>query len=241
MALSAFATLVGCACSTGCATAPATGGRDLALIRDELAQIRRQHDALARRLEAIERRDDGGSAAAPTTTEAKGVESRPLRVVRLAPEPPPSPSGSDGAEPSPPSDEPIPIVTGSAATKLDPGAATDYEAAFALVRAKKYEAALEAFAGFLVRNPDHPYAGHALYWRGDCHYAIGRYDAAIEQYEALLARFPASPKAADGLLKLGLSHGKLGRKERARAAYDRLRSEYPSAQAVKKIPSKEAS
>lgn len=119
-------------------------------------------------------------------------------------------------------------------------AATDYEQAQKLVSAKKWQAALDAFAGFLLRYPDHAYAANAFYWRGECYYALGDFGGAASQFEGLLSRFPASAKVPDALLKLGLSERKLGSNAKAKASFERLRRDYPLSEAAKKIPPEDA-
>jgi tol-pal system protein YbgF len=121
-------------------------------------------------------------------------------------------------------------------TTLDPAAPVAYDAAIALVNAKRYDRALDAFAAFLVRWPDHPYADNAMYWRGESYYALGDYRRASEQFEGVLARFPAGSKAPDALLKLGMSHLKLGDPTAAKASFDRLTELYPQSDAARRIP-----
>jgi len=120
--------------------------------------------------------------------------------------------------------------------KLDPAAAGAYDAAIALVNARQYDKALDAFAAFLVRWPDHPYADNAMYWRGESYFARGDYRRASEQFEGVLARFPAGSKAPDALLKLGMSHQKLGDPVKAKECFDRLTELYPQSDAAKRIP-----
>ncbi|GAC1577526.1 MAG: tol-pal system protein YbgF [Polyangiales bacterium] len=127
----------------------------------------------------------------------------------------------------------------ASARVFEPQAATDYDAAFALIKAKKLKQALDAFAGFVLHYPDHPYVPNAIYWRGDCYFALGDFTTAAGQLEGLIARFPASPKVPDALVKLGLSHKKLGSTAKARAAFDRLRKEFPLSEAAKKIPAED--
>jgi tol-pal system protein YbgF len=121
-------------------------------------------------------------------------------------------------------------------TQLDPAAPVAYDSAIALVNAKRYDKALDAFAAFLVRWPDHPYADNAMYWRGESYYALGDYRRAAEQFEGVLARFPAGSKAPDALLKLGMSHLKLGDPASAKASFDRLTELYPQSDAARRIP-----
>jgi len=72
----------------------------------------------------------------------------------------------------------------SGAAAFDPAAKTAYDHALALAMSKKYDEALDAFAAFLVKWPDHPNADNATYWRGECYFAKGDYAHAAEQLEA---------------------------------------------------------
>lgn len=197
------------------------------------------------------------SAAEPTPEPSS--EPKSLKVVKLEPKPvaaPPEPTPDDD-EPRPylkigPSgsieqtipDEPTKPGKKSIASKtpvFEPQAAKEYDAAYALVKAKKPKQALDAFGAFIVRYPDHPYAANALYWRGECYFALGEYASAVTQFDALAARFPGSNKLADGLLKLGLAHKKLGNDSKARVAFDRLKKDFPTSEAAKKVPPEDAS
>jgi tol-pal system protein YbgF len=119
---------------------------------------------------------------------------------------------------------------------LDPDARRAYDEALALVHAGRCQQALDAFAGFIVRWPDHPNADNALYWRGECYAALGDLPRAIEQFEGTIARFPLGNKVPDALLKLGISNTKLGNQARAKEAFDRLEREYPRSEARRRIP-----
>jgi len=103
---------------------------------------------------------------------------------------------------------------------------------------KKYGPALDAFAGFLMKYPDHPYAANAMYWRGECYFAQGEYLRAIEQFEGVVARFPLGGKTPDALLKLGISQQKLGNPTKAKEYFDKLGREWPRSDAVRHIPEK---
>jgi tol-pal system protein YbgF len=118
---------------------------------------------------------------------------------------------------------------------LDPEAKRAYDAALSLVTAKNYDRALDALAAFLVKWPDHPYADHAMYWRGECYFAAGDYTRASEQFEGVLARFPAGAKVPDSLLKLGMCQQKLGNPAKAREWFQRLAREFPQSEAAGRI------
>jgi tol-pal system protein YbgF len=119
---------------------------------------------------------------------------------------------------------------------IDEDAKHSYDAAISLVNAKKYSAALDALAGFLVKWPDHPNADNAMYWRGQCYFAQGDYASAAKEMQGLLARFPAGNKAPDALLKLGMSEQRLGDADSARQHFDRLRRDFPRTAAAQRIP-----
>lgn len=118
---------------------------------------------------------------------------------------------------------------------LDPQAKPAYDAAMSLVNAKKYDAALDALAAFLVKWPDHPYADHAMYWRGECYFARGDYARAADQFEGVVARFPAGAKVPDALLKLGISQQKLGNTPKAKECFDRLARDFPQSEAARRL------
>jgi tol-pal system protein YbgF len=184
------------------------------------------------------------SATAPglATVDASGAagdgdddDGSPRPFLRIGP--------GGAVEQSLPDDGVVPTKgkrSAASSSAIDPKAATDYESAMSLVKAKKHKAALDALASFLVRWPDHPYAANALYWRGECYAALGDHASAVAQLEGVLARFPASAKVPDALLKLGLSYRKLGADKKAQASFDRIRKEFPSSEAAKKIPREDA-
>jgi tol-pal system protein YbgF len=261
--LLAFA--LACAPLLGGTVGCGASARDLALVREDVTRLKQQNTELTRRVGELEAQQASRKVEAPTVTAAApepAVTSKPLKVVKLEP-PTSAPPKTPDPAPAVEDDEPRPLLKigpsgaieqtlpddppvgkakkKAAAPSLDPQAVKDYEAAYALVKAKKLQQGLDALAGFLVRYPDHPYAANALYWRGECYWALGDYSSAATQFDALIARFPASPKTADGLLKLGLAHRKLGSTSKAKIAFDRLRKEFPTSEAAKKIPPEDAS
>lgn len=119
---------------------------------------------------------------------------------------------------------------------LDLEAKRTYDAALSLVNQKQFNQALEAFAAFLVKWPDHPNADNAMYWRGECYFAQGEFSRAAEQFDGVIARFPLGNKVPDALLKLGLSQQKLGNAQKAQLQFDRLQREFPRSEAVRRIP-----
>jgi tol-pal system protein YbgF len=149
------------------------------------------------------------------------------------------PDESNGGGPSGLPAEP-PIRSNSPApAAFDAEAKRSYDLALALVNAHQFDQALEAFATFLVRWPDHPNADNAMYWRGESYYAKGEYARAAEEFEGATLRFPLGNKVPDCLLKLGLSEQKLGNLSRAKSYFDRLSHDFPRSEAARRIPSVE--
>jgi tol-pal system protein YbgF len=127
-------------------------------------------------------------------------------------------------------------VGGPAPSALDEEARRSYDAALALVNGRRYDQALEAFAAFLVKWPDHPNADNAMYWRGESYYAKGEYARAAEEFEGATLRFPLGNKVPDCLLKLGLCQERLGNEGKAKGYFDRLIREFPRSEAARRIP-----
>lgn len=127
-------------------------------------------------------------------------------------------------------------VGGPPPSALDAEARRSYDAALALVNARQYDQALDAFAAFLVKWPDHPNADNAMYWRGESYYAKGEYARAAEEFEGATLRFPLGNKVPDCLLKLGLCQQKLGNRAKAQTYLDRLMREFPRSEAARRIP-----
>jgi tol-pal system protein YbgF len=121
---------------------------------------------------------------------------------------------------------------------LNPEAGRAYDAALGLVNSHQYDRALDAFAAFLVRFPDHPNADNAMYWRGESYYAKGEYARAAEELEGAILRFPLGNKVPDCLLKLGICQQKLGSQEKARSYFDRLTHDFPRSEAARRIPTR---
>lgn len=119
---------------------------------------------------------------------------------------------------------------------LDPEARKAYDAALALINSKQYTQALDAFAGFLLKYPDHPFASNAMFWRGEAYFAQGDYVRAAEQFDGVVARFPLGNKTPDALLKLGICQQKLQNPQKAQAYFDRLQRDWPRSDAARRIP-----
>lgn len=104
-----------------------------------------------------------------------------------------------------------------------------YDAAFAVLQRKEYEAAEMGFRQFLQSYPRDRLTADATFWLGESYYQRGRYREAAEQFLKLSRDFPKAGKAPDGLLKLGMSLNGLGARDQACATYAKVGVDYPQA------------
>lgn len=233
--------------AAGC-SANAAAERQMDQFRKDISKMQADNERLNERVSVLEQ--GGRPGAASSARKDPGGEVPKLPVVKLAPgDDPDNPSGAEpAAEPdrgSGSDDEPTVIrAEGSRQQVIKSGkdkesardAQREYEQAYELVKKKRYDKALEALSGFLVRHPGDENADNAMYWRGECYFAKSEYARAAEEFSGLIARFPQGNKVPDALLKLGLSQQKAGDKDKAREAFDRLRRDFPSSEAVRRIP-----
>jgi tol-pal system protein YbgF len=251
--------------AVGCGRGESAEERQMAAMREEIDRVAEARDREDAPIDTEESKGGDGAKAAPGGPKAPAVRvDGPGPDVDDATEaPPPDPSASDDPEDATP--RPNIRVTGvpgrptrrapsvygaddqvqasglddssaprSSAT--DPEAKRAYESALALAQAGRYAQALDQFAAFLVKWPDHPFAENATFWRGESYFMMGDYPHALEQFEGVLARFQTGNKVPDALLKAGLCEGKLGNPEKAKAYFDRLAREYPKSDAARRIP-----
>jgi tol-pal system protein YbgF len=104
-----------------------------------------------------------------------------------------------------------------------------YQNAFSLLRATKYNEAEKALKSFIAQYPDHPLTGNANYWLGETYYVRADYNNAALTFAEGFKKYPKSGKAPDNLLKLGMSLAALGERDDACKALTELDSRYPSA------------
>lgn len=135
------------------------------------------------------------------------------------------PSSSPGAQQDVPAtgpDNPPPPVTRTSSDCIDA-----YDNAFTLARRGEYDAAIEAFRGYLADCEGDENVANALYWIGEGYFAQEEYIAATAEYEKLINQFPYSPNKGWALYKLARCKQELDQKDEARRLYQQLIDEYP--------------
>ena len=106
--------------------------------------------------------------------------------------------------------------------------AAQYQAAFDLLKAGKYDQAKAGFEGFLASHPAHELAANAQYWLGEVSYVERDYDLALESFRKVLGNYPQARKAPDALYKLGKVQCMKGNREKAKEYLDQVISRYGS-------------
>lgn len=119
--------------------------------------------------------------------------------------------------------------------KEDPKKA--YEAAYDLLKNKRYKPARDSLIAFLKKFPKDNLAGNAQFWLGEIYYAEKDFEGAILAYEICIKNYPKNDKTPAALLKQGLAFIEIGDKKTAKVIFEKLTEKYPAskeAEAAKK-------
>jgi tol-pal system protein YbgF len=109
----------------------------------------------------------------------------------------------------------------------------NYDAAFALLQARRYEDAATAFETFLTQFPTSPRADNAVYWLAETHYVRGQYGDALPVFRRVIEQYPQSDKVPDALLKVGFSQIELGDRSAARTSLQEVMRQFPDTTAAR--------
>ncbi|GIU35746.1 tol-pal system protein YbgF [Shewanella schlegeliana] len=114
------------------------------------------------------------------------------------------------------------------------GETASYEQAVNLVlKEKKYEAAIPAFAQFIERYPNSSYAPNANYWLGQLLYNKNEFAGATKAFTTVVEKYKDSGKRGESLVKLGMIAEKTGDKVKAKAYYQKVTQEYANSAAAR--------
>jgi len=177
--------------------------RDLDLLTQQQRELQSDLDRRLRLLETA----PGGGAPAPADTAAAGENTTLSTVTPPAAEPPAPPSGTG--------DE-----------------FGDYQAAFSLLKAGRYQQAAAAFESFMQRYPKGRYAPNALYWLGESYYVVRNFDKAQGYFQRVLDEYPDNAKRPDAMLKLGFIEYERGDMAKAKSILEKVVADYPRTNAA---------
>lgn len=110
-----------------------------------------------------------------------------------------------------------------------------YDAAFQLLKERKYSQAIEAFQALLVSSPGGKKAPYCEYWLGELYLASSPadLDRAKTHFVTLLTQYPGHVKMPDGMYKLGTVFDRAGDKSKARVTLKRVIKDHAGSQAAK--------
>jgi tol-pal system protein YbgF len=109
----------------------------------------------------------------------------------------------------------------------------NYQAAFDLIQARKYDEANAAFTSFLSQFPTSPLADNAQYWLAETHYVRGQYQNALPEFRKVIETYPQSAKLPDALLKVGFCQAELGDRAAARTSLQEVMRQFPDTTAAR--------
>jgi len=130
---------------------------------------------------------------------------------------------------------PTPVVDTSS-TNSDQQALSeqeDYQSAFAVLKAKKYEEAIEAFQVYLITYPASDFADNAQYWMAEAYYVLRDYQSAVSHFNKVINAYPESRKVPDAYLKLGFSFYELKDWQNAQRALETIMTQYATSTAAR--------
>jgi tol-pal system protein YbgF len=108
-----------------------------------------------------------------------------------------------------------------------------YDAAFALIQARRYDEAASAFTSFLATYPGSELRDNGQYWLAETYYVRRQFAEALPQFQKVLDEYPQSAKLPDALLKVGYCNHELRQLDAARAALREVQRLYPDTTAAR--------
>lgn len=122
-------------------------------------------------------------------------------------------------------------VDGKEAT-VDSNEQRGFDKAMDLFKAADYKNAANAFNAFLSAYPQSAYAGSAMYWMGNSHYAQRDCKSMIPIMQQMAKAYPDHPKAPEALLNIAGCHLELKDKVAAKRVLQSVIANYPGTEAA---------
>ena len=203
--------------------------QSLVQLSSEVERLRSETTALRGELETLRFETENGESRqrelyVDVDRRLQSLESEPRGF-----EPPPSapPFGAPTAGSADAAGAPIapPRPTGSDQQ--------NYQAAFDLISARRYEEAGTKFETFLAQFPTSPLADNAQYWLAETHYVRGQFAEALPAFRKVLEQYPQSAKLPDALLKVGYCQIELGDRNAARTSLQEVMRQFPDTTAAR--------
>jgi tol-pal system protein YbgF len=108
-----------------------------------------------------------------------------------------------------------------------------YQAAFALVRERKFNEAASSFERFVQNYPTSTRLANAHYWLGEIYLAQQKLDLSQGAFARVVDDFPGSTKLPDALYKLGVLNHQRGNAAEAARYFERVIHDFPQSSAAR--------
>ncbi len=200
-------------------------------LQAEVQSLRGQVEQLNHQLEKVQAADKAPAAktAKPATevASAAGADVDP----EVSPDDQPVPAKKKSSKAKASADSTTQTTAGAAdVTKGQPDVAEEqkaYQAAYDLIKAKKYPEAVSTLQGMLKKYPSGQFASNAHYWLGELYGLMGKHDEALNEFSTVIEKFPGSPRVSDAQLKVGLILAAQSKWADAKKAFNRIINTYP--------------
>ena len=183
----------------------------------QVAAVERQSDELRGRVETLENSAD--SSAARQRQLYADLDAR-IQALESAAQHAASSVSADGT-----AQGQLPISGGSDRD--------NYQAAFEMLKAQRYEEASTAFQQFLLAFPESELADNAQYWLAESYYVTLKFSDALAAFEVVTDEYPRSRKLPDALLKIGYCNYELKNWDAARTALSGVQANFPESTAAR--------
>lgn len=131
------------------------------------------------------------------------------------------------------SDDTRPAVAPPAPAVVKTKDQNEYQAAFNLLRDKKYDQAVSAFQAYLTSYPKAKNSINAHYWLGQLYLLQSQPDQAINEFKTILATSPSGSKIPDTMVQLGLAYYASGDLQHAKQQLAQVQQAYPDSPAAR--------
>jgi tol-pal system protein YbgF len=102
-----------------------------------------------------------------------------------------------------------------------------YQTAYNLIKAKKYNDAVDALQKMLQKYPSGQFAANAHYWLGELYGVLGKTDQALSEFNQVVKDYANSPRVSDAQLKVGLILASQSKWSEAKQAFKKVINRYP--------------
>jgi tol-pal system protein YbgF len=208
----------------GCASSErAAQQRELAMLRGQLEEVRKNQETQARELARLAGEMKALDAQSTfVISEVKASSEDRTRVKASLEE-----SGTALRELQTKVD-----ALSKAVAAIPAGPEQLYATAMASLKAEAHAQAAREFRELTARYPNDPLASNAQYWIGEAYYRARDFPEAVVEFSKVIDRYPASDQVPEALLKIGLCHRALNDEERARATWEQLTTQFPETNAA---------